>query len=181
MIFFTSDLHLWHKNIIEYDKLPYADIHEMNNSIRDHWNSVVSNTDVVYNLGDMVVYPNVKDQKIYEFLEGFNGIQYYVPGNHEDHLHVIKSLPNIHVLPDLVEIEEHNQKIILCHYAMRVWNRMHKGVWHLYGHSHGSLMESSISRSFDVGLNCNNYKLLTFDDVKARMDQKIFKPEDHHR
>jgi calcineurin-like phosphoesterase family protein len=58
---------------------------------------------------------------------------------------------------------------------------MHKGVWHLYGHSHGSLMESSINRSFDVGFNCNDYKLLTFEDVKARMDEKIFKAEDHHR
>jgi hypothetical protein len=26
---------------------------------------------------------------------------------------------------------------VLCHYAMRVWNRSHHGAWHLYGHSQG--------------------------------------------
>ena len=31
------------------------------------------------------------------------------------------------------------QLVVLCHYAMRVWDRSHYGSWHLYGHSHGNL------------------------------------------
>jgi hypothetical protein len=29
-----------------------------------------------------------------------------------------------------VEISIHGQPIVICHYAMRVWNRSHHGAWH---------------------------------------------------
>ena len=45
------------------------------------------------------------------------------------------------------------QGIVLCHYAMRVWNKSHHGNFMLYGHSHGSLADDPNSMSFDVGGN----------------------------
>ena len=34
------------------------------------------------------------------------------------------------------------QDIVLCHYAMRVWQKSHYGAWMLYGHSHGTLPDN---------------------------------------
>ncbi len=50
--------------------------------------------------------------------------------------------------PNLAEISVHGQPIVICHYAMRVWNRSHHGAWHLYGHSHGNLPDTPTSRRY---------------------------------
>jgi hypothetical protein len=41
----------------------------------------------------------------------------------------------------LSEVNVSKQRIVLCHYAMRVWPRHAQGAWHLYGHSHGNLLD----------------------------------------
>lgn len=73
------------------------------------------------------------------------------------------------------------QLIILCHYAMKVWDRAHYGTWHLYGHSHGSLPDDPAARSWDVGVDANGYAPISVDEVAAIMAKKSFKPVDSHR
>ena len=51
--FYISDLHFGHKNILGFDNRPFVDIEQMNNELIRRWNSVVSDGDVVYVLGDM--------------------------------------------------------------------------------------------------------------------------------
>lgn len=63
---------------------------------------------------------------------------------------------------------------------MRVWNKSHYGAWMLYGHSHGSLIDDPNSLSFDVGVDCHNYKPFSFEEVKEIMSHKIWKAIDHH-
>ncbi len=40
-------------------------------------------------------------------------------------------------LDNLAEVSIHGQPIVLCYYALRVWNRSNRGSWQLYGYSHG--------------------------------------------
>lgn len=41
-IFFTSDLHIGHANVIKFDKRPFKDINEMSSEVIERWNNVVS-------------------------------------------------------------------------------------------------------------------------------------------
>ena len=51
--FYISDLHLGHNNIIRLDNRPFKNMTEMETTIINNWNSVVSDNDQVYILGDM--------------------------------------------------------------------------------------------------------------------------------
>ena len=51
-VFFTSDTHFNHTNIIQYCQRPFKSTDEMNEAMIDNWNSVVGEDDTVFHLGD---------------------------------------------------------------------------------------------------------------------------------
>lgn len=77
-IFYTSDTHFGHENILRYCNRPYETVEEMNIDLVSRWNSVVGEDDIVYHLGDVVM--NVKWLWIVSQL---NGIKILVAGNHD--------------------------------------------------------------------------------------------------
>ena len=174
---FTADTHFGHANIIKYSKRPFADTVEMNEKIISNWNSVVKPGDLVYHLGDYTFGRN--DFEFDATFKRLNGLIVLIKGNHDK-----LAWANRHKFyaahDSYHEINVNGQDITLCHYAMRVWNKSHYGAWNLYGHSHGSLPDDPYSRSFDIGVDCHNFYPLSFDEVKAIMDKKLFKPIDHH-
>ena len=46
-VFFTSDTHFNHANIIKYCKRPFASVEEMNGEMISRWNKVVRPRDTV--------------------------------------------------------------------------------------------------------------------------------------
>ena len=50
--YFIGDTHFDHKNIIKYCHRPFSSVAEMNEVIKDNWNSTVGDADTVYFLGD---------------------------------------------------------------------------------------------------------------------------------
>ena len=177
--YFSSDYHLSHTNIIKYDDRPFANINEMNEVIIGNHNSVVKPEDHFYFLGDFAF--SKKKEEIEVFMKQLKGKLFFIKGNH-DHTDTRKLYAKYGTyLGDMAEIVVESQSIVLCHYAMKVWNKSHRGAWHLYGHSHHSLPENQNSLSFDVGCNGWDYKPLSFDKVKAKMTSKNFIAIDHHR
>jgi calcineurin-like phosphoesterase family protein len=175
--FFSSDFHLSHKNILEYDKRPFKNVHEMNEAIIRNHNAVVSPEDDFYFLGDFCF--NMKEAE--GFLQRLNGNKFFIKGNH-DKYEMIKLYKQYGTyLGGMSEITVNGQQITLCHYAMRIWNKSHHGTWQLYGHSHGTLPDDTHALSIDVGTNVHGYKPLEFADVQRIMAKKDYKPVDHHR
>lgn len=76
--FVTSDLHLFHKNIIAYCQRPFADVEEMNEVIIKNWNEVVKKDDMVYVLGD---FSFCSREMVKEFVSKLNGRKILVAGN----------------------------------------------------------------------------------------------------
>lgn len=177
-VFFTADTHFGHANIIKYSNRPYQHVNDMDDELCYNWNSVVSPEDFVYHLGDFSF------GKADKYLAQLNGHIFFVPGNHDREMRRIREEKRwnhkITWLPELAEVVIGEQRIVLCHYALRVWRKSHHGTWHLYGHSHGSLPEDPHSRSFDVGVDVHNYHPISFQEVEKRMSKKQWKPVDHH-
>ena len=51
-IWFTSDLHLGHRNVIKFCNRPWEDEKEMGKSLIENWNNTVGDNDIVFVLGD---------------------------------------------------------------------------------------------------------------------------------
>jgi calcineurin-like phosphoesterase family protein len=94
-----------------------------------------------------------------------------VPGNHDKETRKLTEV--FSWLSSLAEISVHGQPRVLCHYAMRVWNRSNHGAWHLYGHSYGNLPDIPGSLSMDVGVDTHDFHPWHFDDVRARMAERM--------
>lgn len=78
--FLTSDLHFWHKNVIDFCNRPWANVEDMNHGLITLWNSVVGKRDRVLILGDMFFCGS---QKIKEIMPQLNGYKELYLGNHD--------------------------------------------------------------------------------------------------
>ena len=174
---FTADTHFGHANIIKYCNRPFKDTVEMNETIISNWNKVVGDDDLVYHLGDFCFARH--DYEVDSYLKRLNGLIVFIKGNHDKLTWKLKN--KFYAAYDSYhDIELNEQKITLCHYKMAIWNRSHRGAWHLYGHSHGSVTNSPHDLSFDCGVDCHNFTPINFEQVKQIMSKKLWKPIDHH-
>jgi len=182
MHWFTSDPHFNHHNIIQYCNRPFDTVSEMNEILLRNINSRVAEKDTLYVLGDWCFATKS------EYLETAKKFRRRIVckdvrlifGNHDrpslaEIFRTAKDLETVNVTEDTDK-----QRIVLCHYALRTWHRSGKGAWHLYGHSHGTLADDPHALSLDVGVDCHNYAPISFDQVRALMKQKDWKPIDHH-
>lgn len=186
-IWFTSDTHFFHQNIIKYSNRPYDSVEEMNEAMIAEWNSKVKKGDIVYHLGDFSFAKKV--EKTMEIVERLNGSIFLIRGNH-DYSQFIKAAyahPKFINIQDLYKLKIKDpdspygsQEIVMCHYAMEVWNHSHYGAWHLFGHSHGTLPDNFDKMRLDVGMDNNNMKVLSYEDVKVAMFQRSIHSVDHH-
>lgn len=169
MIFFTADTHFFHIGIIDYCDRPFRTIWKMNSCLIDKWNERVGKDDTVYHLGDFS-FGSEKD--VAEIVGKLKGKIFLVPGSHDK----IKKLDRlgINCFEPLVNISIKGQHIVLCHYAMRVWNKSHYGSWHLYGHSHGGL--EPIGKSLDVGVDGHAFYPWSFDEIRKYMKDRPDNP-----
>jgi len=201
--YFTADTHFGHANIIRYADRPWMNpetdlvpnptdsarlmwaspliaqqcVEKMDRELVERWNRVVGQDDLVYHLGDFCF-----GDKVATFLRYFkqlNGRIVLIKGNH-DKLAWANRQSFYAYHDSYLEIKIDGQDITLCHYALRVFNKCHYGAWHLYGHSHGSLADDPNALAIDVGVDCHNFKPISFEEVATIMARKKFKPIDHH-
>ena len=79
-VFLTSDLHLYHKRVIQFADRPFKDLREMHFTLVENWNSVVGKKDKVYVLGDVSFNNKPNTKKIIERLRGYKIL---IMGNHD--------------------------------------------------------------------------------------------------
>jgi calcineurin-like phosphoesterase family protein len=137
MIWFTADTHFNHDNILRYCNRPFDTVEEMDEKIISNWNSIVSEDDTIYHLGDFC-FGNTN-----KYLSRLRGNIIRLKGSHDKD---IQQPYMIVIEPEGLKDEYGNQRtIVLCHYALRVWEKSHYASYHLFGHSHGKLPPMGLS------------------------------------
>jgi len=174
---FSSDYHFFHGNIIRHCGRTFGNWWEMNEAIIKNHNANVKPNDDFYHLGDFSLG---QPGKTIEILKRLNGNKYMIRGNHDKVLDKpevqqyfiwIKDYYRLHIQDK--DMRGGNQLIILCHYAMRVWDQSHRGEsWQLFGHSHHRLPDDPNSLSIDVGVDGYNYRPISFNEIREIMSKK---------
>ena len=79
-IWFVSDMHINHKNIIEYSHRPFKNVDEMNETLINNWNNTVTEDGIVFDLGDFAI----GGSKVWnDALSRLHGKHYLILGNHD--------------------------------------------------------------------------------------------------
>lgn len=183
-LFFTSDTHFFHKNIIQYCTRPYMNRDDMNAALVRSWNLVVPKDGIVFHLGDVALTSNPKE--LSELLYDLNGTIHLIIGNHEKdvlkHNHIKTRFASIHDITEItIEDPEIDapQQIIMCHYPMLAWNGSHRGSWQLFGHVHGGLSNKGILNhkptQLDVGVDSHFFTPISYQTVKTIITKQCLK------
>ena len=186
MIHFISDTHFDHKKIIELANRPFTSCEEMNEHIIQEWNKRVRKGDIVFHLGDFAFTANKGGEERLEKLKrSLHGEIRLLIGNHDDRRLLEKVFGPIWMPRGLWRVRHAEERIVICHYALRTWEGQHYGAWHLFGHSHGSL--EPFGRSVDVGVDAHFIDSsrvwgapYSFEEIEAYMkDRNIAVPDRH--
>ena len=175
-VFFTSDTHFNHHNIIKYCDRPFKNVREMNEELIKNWNATIDKEDVVFHLGD---FSMGSTHNVVDLLSRLNGHIHLIVGNHEKDIIsndiALSKFVGVYDMLEITvkdeEISYGNQHIVLCHYPMLEWNASHRGSWQLFGHVHGGLSNKGIIQhkptQMDVGVDTNpKYTPYSYQEVK---------------
>ena len=166
-IFYTSDLHLGHANIIKLCNRPFSNAEEMNETLVSNWNCVVSKNDIVYVLGDVAFRAPFSMKPI---LKKLNGTKHLIVGNHDTAwVKNLNPLDYFVSVSNLLEVKDGETHITLCHYPMISWNRSMRGAVHIHGHIHNNLHDPFYAlqnrAAYNAGVEVNDYKPATLEQL----------------
>jgi calcineurin-like phosphoesterase family protein len=173
-IFFTADTHF--KHYLPAMNRPFIGI-EMDKLLINNWNEAIKPSDEVFFLGDFALKASLEEMK-YTF-SLLHGNKHLILGNH-DFNNKIKKLRwgSIHEVFEFHIPERWTKQagcgtIWLSHYPHRSWPRSFHGSLHLYGHCHGH--STPYFNSMDVGMDANNYKPLSLEEVLVKIPRGILR------
>lgn len=194
-IYFTSDLHFGHRNILNFCRRPFNDIKDMEEGIIRRWNNVVTNNDVVFVLGDTFWFNNKKDiKRIFKTLNGKT--IYVILGNHCDvnaylkilsddpfdgKVKLISDISTIYIRiydPNEPEVPKMYKEVICSHYPLMTWTHRDKGAINLFGHIHSGPLTLCTTdndlplwkgQQYDVGADNNDYTPIEIDKILEKL------------
>lgn len=191
-IFFSSDQHFGHRNVLRFCGRPYRDEKEMGQALIDNWNSVVTNDDIVVSMGDFFWFND--SHSIKKCIDKLNGKEIYlVLGNHDkresfrrvtdERFHIVDGITHIFLRCD--DTERWYQKtfeIVCSHYPLMTWSHRDRGAINLFGHIHSGWLRSCDDydqnlplwkgQQLDVGVDNQNFTPVSFEDVLAQLAQQ---------
>lgn len=148
MVYFISDLHFNHSNIIKYCHRPFRSVQSMNNALVRNWNQVVRPQDIVILVGDIAI----GDHRVW--LEKLNGNIIVVHGSHDGNVGVPRVYYHNFLIvhdPDDAPVDWHG--------------------WVIHGHKHNNDMQNYPfinfkNKTINVSVEVIGYRPMSLDKIK---------------
>jgi len=169
MIYYTSDLHFGHANVIKHCNRPFASVDEMDARLIENWNSRVHANDTVYILGDMF-FRNKRPAK--DYLRELKGHKHLLLGNHDiGWLKTVEPGLWFESVERLHTISDHNHLVTMCHYPMMTWRGAGREGYMVFGHIHNNTNMrfwgaiQGDPQILNAGVDINGYQPVTLEEL----------------
>lgn len=170
-IYYISDHHFDHDNIIKYCNRPFSNVKEMNEYMIHQHNSTVKKYDIVHFLGDFAFKQSFDSVK--EIIDKLNGYKHFILGNHDNRNHFRKMiLFNDTVIgvsySTLFHDETYNKVVFMNHRPLDKWPIQHDPYSqsiHIHGHIHNSKLECNIPCRYNASVEVVEYTPCTLEDL----------------
>jgi len=177
-LFFTSDTHFFHSNIIKFCNRPF-DEDLMDEDLIKLWNDVVPKDSDVFHAGDFAFTGDI--DRLKSIVSKLNGRIYLALGNHDyQNKYNRETVLNIfHKTSDMfyVPIEDkdlsRNINFQICHYPLLYWRR---GYLMLHGHVHSGPASSGNEivpyhhMRYDIGVDNNDYVPISYTQLLTKLN-----------
>jgi calcineurin-like phosphoesterase family protein len=164
-VFFTSDNHYFHENIIRYCHRPFDGYESMNNEMIRRWNSVVNQDDIGIFVGDISASLKGRTSELRDVIGSLNGRKILIRGNH-DH-----QSDDWYVESGFLKVVEFAKfgEVALSHYPIPSLERRGVRGEDLFGdfshivHGHVHEPGPNFERHFNVAVDRNNFMPVPLD------------------
>lgn len=165
-IYVTSDTHFNHNKDFIYAARGFSSVEEMNDTIIKNWNSVVTDEDTVYMLGDVVMGENLEEGL--KLVSQLKGKKFLAFGNHDTEAR-IEAFKRNGIFEDIqmgYRIKYNKKGYVLTHYPTVTANGEDTRVINLYGHTHqtDNFFEGRVYM-YHIGMDSHNCTPVLIDDI----------------
>jgi calcineurin-like phosphoesterase family protein len=199
-VFFSSDWHIGHKNVLKFSNRPFKDIEHMHRVLINNYNHSVGDQGVCYFLGDHGLCGSDTMRKVMKQLKG---IKVLVLGNHDKGINTMYNM-GFDVVLHGATLQIANQRVTMSHCPLfgvyrentegmrggrknenwhgehlekrRIFTTPDYGQFHLHGHIHSPNSGKSqkiLDRQYDVGVDANNYTPVSISTIESWISKTI--------
>lgn len=169
-VFFASDTHFMHKNIIKFEKeyRPFNTIEEHDEELIKRWNSVVGHADIVWHLGDVLFSGHA-----FALLDRLNGRKNLVMGNHDTNYPIARYLEKFRKVVGVASFDQ----CILSHVPIHT-NQFYRFRANIHGHTHSKVVQiedSPDERYACVSMEQINLTPIAYEELNKRLPPRMEK------
>jgi len=192
--FFTSDLHIGHRNVIDFSNRPFRDCEHMHQVLINNYNAIVPDNEICYFLGDVGLCDN---DIIKPVIDKLNGTKVLIIGNHDKKMNAMYGL-GFDVVVNMMRMTIAGEQVTMTHCPLlgvyrentegmrggvigdnwhgesnprrRSLTCENKGQFHCHGHIHSPNSGKSkriLGRQMDVGVDANNYRPVSISQIES--------------
>lgn len=206
-IFYTSDWHIGHANVIQFSNRPFHDVNEMSEVLIRRYNSTVPENGVCYFLGDMGWGDN---DALKNVISRLNGTKVLILGNHDRGINSMYGV-GFDVVMYSAKTMIGGQIVTLSHCPLpglyredvtgmkgatpgENWHGETKhtktgkfvvpneGQFHLCGHIHwfpgNTKSTKTLGRQYDVGVDANNFAPVSSSTIESWIAETLKKEKE---
>ena len=191
-VYFTSDWHIGHSNVLQFSQRPFKDLEHMHEVLANNYNSVVPPNGTGYFLGDMGFGNGAV---LRDIITSLNGKKILILGNHDRGAVSMERL-GFDIVLHSASMLIANETVTMSHCPLRGVTRedvigMHGhqegenwhgefrhqqfsvpdyGQFHVHGHIHSPNRGKSstiLGRQYDVGVDGNNYRPVSISQLES--------------
>lgn len=185
MIWFISDTHFFHKDVISFCNRPFTDLNHMHEVLIKNWNDRVRPEDTIYVLGDMS-FGSYKDFE--PITKQLQGKKFLIRGNHDKLSEGQYNKLGFTVYHELkMKLAGHMVRLSHYPYALPWYKRpfaykselryMEKrppkieGEWLLHGHSHVKYKIAEKQKRIHIGVDAHNFRPVSQYEIESLINK----------